>query len=161
MWSIILDKSDLSDLDNCSFYHGHGTQKQWVESEHMFLNYVGTKFGQSVRVSLVSGEVIVMELDEDLIPKLKTLEEKKKYFDGLEHWSQKLYDQTKEEYVKFSLIIIQDLSSAYGILLSIIDVTLHNWVEVEPEHQKMITRNCSDAIILCQLARKTDISPKY
>ena len=104
----MLDKSDLTNLEKCSFYHSNGMQKQWVESNCVFLNYLGSKFGQIVRVSLVAGKVIETEVDEDLILKLKSPEEKKKHVDGLELWAQELYKQTKEEYGKFSHIIRKD-----------------------------------------------------
>ena len=50
------------------------------------MNYVGSKYRQSVRVSLQAGELVVMEVNETLLPKFKTVDEKKVFIGKLEFW---------------------------------------------------------------------------
>ena len=56
----------------CVFY-GSGMQKQWVDSSALFLDWVGEKCGQITKASLIGGELVVTEVDEDLTPKFDTL----------------------------------------------------------------------------------------
>ena len=155
------DKTDTSDvkvkgasLDKCHFYYGHEMRKQWVEINREFLKYVGARFGQSVRALLASGEIVITEVDEDLLPKFKTPEDKQNHLDGLEFWEQELCEQTKADYVKCSRIVRKDLSTAHGILFSIVDVSLRNKVEVESECTQMVEKKRFDAMMLYQLVKK-------
>ena len=65
----------MSGLQKYRFICGQGMQKLWVESNDIFLGNASAKFGQSVKVSLLSGEVVATEVDEDLIPRFDTEEE--------------------------------------------------------------------------------------
>ena len=47
-----------------------------VESNDILLGFVSEKFGQSIKSSLLSSEVVVTEVDEDFIPRFDTEEEK-------------------------------------------------------------------------------------
>ena len=53
----------------------------------------------------MKGELVVTEIDESLLPKLKKSEEKKAHLDSLDFWEQELYQDTKEDYAKFSRVI--------------------------------------------------------
>ena len=55
---------------------------------------MSAKFGQSIKASFLSGEVVVTEVDEDLIPRFDAEEEEKKNLAELKHWEQKLYHST-------------------------------------------------------------------
>ena len=63
-------------LGKCEFTCGPGMQKQWVESVSVFLNFVGSRYGQSVKASLEAGELIVTEVDESILRKFDTETEK-------------------------------------------------------------------------------------
>ena len=76
------------------------------------------------------------------------------HLDWLEHWQQELYEETKADYVKYSRIVRKDLSTAYGVLFSIIDVSLRNKVEVELKHKTMVEKNRFGAMILHKLVKK-------
>ena len=58
-------------LDKCQFYCGNVMQKQWTENNTIFLDCVTAKYGQNVKASLVASELVVIEVDERLLPKLK------------------------------------------------------------------------------------------
>ena len=58
-------------LEKYFFCFGQGMQKHWVDSNRV-LNQVGNKFGQSVKASLMLGELVLTEIDESLTPKFKT-----------------------------------------------------------------------------------------
>ena len=59
-------------------------QKQWVESNIIFEKYVGRKHRQSASLSMLRGELVVIEIDQTLFPNFKTAEEKKTHLDALE-----------------------------------------------------------------------------
>ena len=113
----------VSGLEKCFFYYGHGTQKHWVESNTTFTNYVGSKYGQSMKASITTGELVVTGIDETLSPKFKTAEEKKTHLSSLEYWDQEQYEATKEDSLKLSRIIRKDLSAVCGLLCSLCHVS--------------------------------------
>ena len=49
-------------------------QKQWIESNITFLDYVRSKFGQSSKASLNEGEMVATEVDETMLPIFDTEE---------------------------------------------------------------------------------------
>ena len=67
----------MSGLEKCKFDYGQGMHQNWVENNVVLMDYVGNKFGQSVKVSMLSRKMIVTEIDDKLIPKVKTEGEKK------------------------------------------------------------------------------------
>ena len=87
MKSVSIDKdlvtSSIIRLEKCSFYYRKGIQKYWIDSNTAFLDYIARRFGQSVRVLLTVGKLVVIEVDESLLHKFKTEEDKKKYLEGL------------------------------------------------------------------------------
>ena len=84
----------VSVLKGRSFACGQGMQKMWVESNEIFLGHIFARFGQSIKVSFLSGKVMVTEVDEDLIPRFDILQEENKHLAGIKHWEQKLYHST-------------------------------------------------------------------
>ena len=44
-------------------------QRQWVESNLFFLDYVDNKYGQSIQISLTKDELVVMKIGKKLLPK--------------------------------------------------------------------------------------------
>jgi len=102
--------SSVPGLERCSFYFGPGMQYRWIESNNVLLNYVGSKYGQSVRASLVAGSLIVTEVDKKLLTKFKTADDEKKYLESFVYWQQKEYKAALDDYQYFSCIIRMDLS---------------------------------------------------
>ena len=60
------------------------------------------KYRQSIKASLLAGEVVVTKIDEDIIPKFDTKEDETKHLATLKYWEQKLYHSTLEDYTKYS-----------------------------------------------------------
>ena len=58
----------------------------------MLMDYVGNKFGQSMKVLMLVGRMIVTEVDEKLIPNFETEEDKRKHVDELEYWGVELHE---------------------------------------------------------------------
>ena len=104
----------------------------------MFLDFVGSRHGQSVKASLEAGELIVTEVDEKYLKRFETEEEEKTYLTGLKHWEKKLHKQTEENHNKHSVVIHQRLSAVHGALFSICDRGLRNRLEAEAGHQEMV-----------------------
>ena len=148
------DSSKIPSLSKCKFTYGPGMQKQWVESNHCFLTCITAKYDQSVKMSLVAGEVVVTEVDEDLIPKFETKAEEDTYLAGLKHWQVKQYHATLEDYTKFSRIIWKDLATVQGVLFGLCNVSLQNRIEAEPEYQLMVKRNRFCTMKLHDLVKK-------
>ena len=78
-------EKSIPGLEKCKFVYGMGMQKVWVESNRLFLNYVAAKYGQSVKASLLAGDIVVTEIDEDIIPKFDTEEAEKEHLAGLKY----------------------------------------------------------------------------
>ena len=77
-------KVNIVGLENYVFSFGQGMQKHWVDSNRAFLTHVVNKFGQSVKASLMMGELVVTEIDKSLIPKFKMEGEEDKHLKKLE-----------------------------------------------------------------------------
>ena len=94
------------------------------------------------------------EIDEDLIPKFDTEEDKKKHLATLKCWEQKVYHSTLEDYAKHSRVICKDLASACGTLHGLCDTGLQSRLEAEPEYKVMEEKNRWDAMKLHKLVKK-------
>ena len=77
------DKLSVSGLEKCKFHCGQGKQQNWVDNNAVLMDYAGNKFGQSVKVSMLSDKMIVAEVDDKLIPKFKTEYDKKMHAEAL------------------------------------------------------------------------------
>ena len=93
-------------------------------------------------------------MDSSKLPRFKTKEEKKEYLDKLEFWEQEEYQETKEDYQKFSHIIRKDLVVVYGILETLCYISLRSWLEAEPEYERMMKDNLFNTITLHKLVQK-------
>ena len=121
-------------LCKSKFACGPSMQNQWVERSSLFLTCVTAKFGKGMIASLLSGEIVVTEVDEGLTPKFDTEYEEKEHLADLKHWERKLHHSTLEDCTKFNRAMLKDLASACGILFGFCDVSMHNLLEAEPEH---------------------------
>ena len=148
------DKSKLLNKEKDSFFHGPGMQKNWVIVNQKFLDYVGSKYGQSSKVSITAGKLVVTEIDKKILKKFKTKEEHENHMKTLNFWQQEEYLAAKGDYQKISRVIRTNLSSAYGDLFSLCDVTLRNRLEAEPDYQEMVEDGGCNVVILHKLVRK-------
>ena len=78
-------------LNKCHFYYGLEMQKQWVESIGIFLDFVGSKYSQSMKASLEAGELIVIEVDETVLKKFNTKQGEIDHLATLKYWEQEVY----------------------------------------------------------------------
>ena len=69
--------SSVAGLEKCSFSYGPGMQKQCVENISVFLDFVGSRYGQSAKASLEAGELIIIEVDENILKTFDTETEMK------------------------------------------------------------------------------------
>ena len=72
-------------LGKCRFTYSPGMQKQWVESISVFLDFIGSRCGQSAKASLEARELIVAEVDEKCLKKFETEAQEKTHLNGLKH----------------------------------------------------------------------------
>lgn len=63
-------------------------QKNWIEVDRSLLDYVATKYRQSVKASLVRDKLTVTEIDEDMLLRFKTQKDKDNHLGKLELWKQ-------------------------------------------------------------------------
>ena len=113
-------------LAKVRFGYGPGMQKQWVINSAKFLDYISSRFGQSVRASLEVGKVVVTEIDRKILPRFETEVEMKAHVTGLKYWQQEEYTLAKENHNKFTMAIRQKLSTVYRVLFSIYEVSLRS-----------------------------------
>ena len=58
-------------------------QCQWIESNSLFLDYIRKKHEQSTQLSLIGGDLVVIEVDKNLLPKFDTKEDRDIHVAGL------------------------------------------------------------------------------
>ena len=66
-------------LEKCCFFYDKSIQDNWAKSDRIFLNYAGSTCGQSTKVLLIEGELMVKEVDRSLFFKFKTEEAERDY----------------------------------------------------------------------------------
>ena len=93
-------------LDKCRFNCGPGMQKQWTESNSLFLNVVGSRFSQSVKASFEAGELVTTKVDESMIPRFDAEEDMNDHMADLKHWKQELNVQSKENHSKLRTVML-------------------------------------------------------
>ena len=52
-------------------------QKQWVEINSVFLDFAGSRSGQSTKASIEGGELVVTEINTSVLPKFEREEDVK------------------------------------------------------------------------------------
>ena len=124
-----------------------------------FFNFVGSRFGQSVKASIESGELFITDVDKSMTPQFDKDEHMKAHLESLKCWEQEVCSQAKENYNKLSMVILKRLSTAHGILCSMCNVGLKGRLEAKPEHQKMYKTKRHCTMKLCILVEKTCNSP--
>ena len=81
------------ELENNYYYYGKGMQTKFLESNKEFLNYIGTKYGESEKQSVLQNKLVITEVTapasyatEELFKKLDYTEQ--------QHWKDdRLYYQ--------------------------------------------------------------------
>ena len=145
------DKSKLLNKEKDSFFHGLGMQKNQVIVNQKYFDYVGSKYGQSAKASIIAGKLVVTEVNKSLLKKFNTKDDQKKYLASLEYWEEEEYLAVKDDYQKFSRIIRINLLVAYGNIFTVYRVSLRNRLEEEPKYQSMVEEDGYDVIVLHKL----------
>ena len=70
-------------------------QKQWVEINSVFLDFAGSRSGQSTKASIEGGEIVVTEINTSVLPKFETEEAMKCHVDKLKYWGKEWHTQAK------------------------------------------------------------------
>ena len=55
-------KTKTKDLEDDFFYYGKGMQPKFVVSNKEFLNYIGTKYGESEKQSILQNKLVITEM---------------------------------------------------------------------------------------------------
>ena len=118
------------------------------------MDYVGSKYGQSAKASIIAGKLVVTEVNKSLLKKFKTKEDQKKYLAGLECWEEEEYLVTKDDYHKFSSTIRTNSPAVYSNLFTICSASLQNRLESEPEYQVIVQEDGYGMIVLYKLVKK-------
>ena len=136
------------------FYYGQVMQKNWIETNAVLMKYISSKFGQSTKASLMTGTLVVTEVYSNELTKFKTKDEQIEHIEKLEFWEQEEFQNTKDNYQKFSRITRKNLTEAHLLLESIYHVRLKNRSEVEPEYYVMVAGNPLNAMMMRDLIKK-------
>ena len=120
-----------SSLDKCRLSCASGVKKKWIESNPVFLDCTGSRFGQSVKEHIEWGEIVVTKIDSSVIPTFETEEDMKEYAAKLKCWDQERCALAKENHNNLSIVVLQCLSIACIILHSACDIGLKVSLEDE------------------------------
>jgi len=145
---------NVASLENHFFYHGPEMQKKWIETNKALLNFVASKYGQSVKVSLEVREMVVTEVNKSLLRKFETEKEKTDYLATLEFWEKEEYEVVRDDYNKFSRVIRKDLLAVYGVMLSMCYISVVNYLETKDNYQKMNKSKRFNTMTLYSLIKK-------
>ena len=93
---------NVTSLEKYYFYLSLEMQKKSLESNKTLLNFVSSKYRQSVKVSLEVGKLVVTKVDETLLHKFKTEKKNDDYLAALEFQEKEECNLVKDDYTKFS-----------------------------------------------------------
>ena len=62
LWSEPEFKTKTKELENNYFYYGKGMQTKFLELKKEFLNYIGTKYDESEKQSVLQNKLVVTEM---------------------------------------------------------------------------------------------------
>jgi len=92
------------------FYYGRGMQQKCLTSSKKYLNFIGTKFGESVKQSIELDTLIVTEMASP-----KVFKDEAEF--NKESWNDKKdWESDRIDYRKIVRQINQDLSKSYSYL---------------------------------------------
>ena len=97
-------KGATKEITNHFFYYGKGMQSKCISSSKHFLTYIGTKFGESEKQSIMDNLIIITEMAK---PKSYASQ---KMFEA-ESWDVQLeWKEDRDEYGKYSRTVTKHLS---------------------------------------------------
>lgn len=73
------NKTKVLNNEKVNFYYRPGMQKNWVTVNEKLLDYVESKYSQSIKVSLLAEIVIITKIDKLILKKFKTKDDWIKY----------------------------------------------------------------------------------
>ena len=129
-------------LDGHIFYYGSGMNTKCMTSKEKLLEYVGTKYSASEKLSLTVGKVTIVGVRE---PK----DISKDDYEKMKFKDQKKWDQAVKRYSEAEARIETNLSACYTIIWGQMTRPLQNRIKAHPEYADM--RNTHDAIALLNL----------
>ena len=84
------------------------------------------------------GEIVETELNESMLPKCNTKVDMKDHATGLKFWEEESCTTIKDDYLKFSTIVRQNLSTVCRPLHSACEASLKSRLEAKYESQSMV-----------------------
>ena len=138
-------EGDTKEIKTHFFYHGRGMQQKCLTSSKKYLNYIGTKYGESVKQSIEFNRLVVTEM---AAPKVYATEEdfKKESWDVRDDWK-----LDKSDYRKITRQINQDLSKSYSVLWGQCNMALHNVIKRDAD---FISMSPGDVQVLFKLIQR-------
>ena len=80
------DKSKLLNKEKDCFFNDPGMQKNQVNVNQKYIDYIGSKYSQSAKASLIASKLVVTKINLSVLKKFKTKDKQKKYLNSLEYW---------------------------------------------------------------------------
>ena len=108
-----------------------------------------------MKASIEAGELVVTTVDDSMLPSFDTEEDMADHVEAFNRWDKELHAQAKERYNKLSMVMLQHLSTAFGVLRYARDTGLKGRLEAEPENQTMYNAKRYCAMKLSILVKKT------
>ena len=118
------------------------------------MNCISSEHKQSVKSSLEEGTLVVIEADDQALPRFEKEEKEKNHVARLKHWEKKLYDTAWKDYLKFSQATRQSISTARRVMCVICHVSARNCLEGKDEYQEIAKNKRHNTITLYKLIGK-------
>ena len=77
-------------LDKYHFSYGTNMKRQQVESNSILLDFIGSRYRQSVKVSIEAGELVLTNMNKSILPRFETEAKIKVHVVGLKYQEQEL-----------------------------------------------------------------------
>ena len=129
-------------LDGHIFYYGTGMNTKCMTSKEKLLEYVGTKYSASEKLSLTIGKLTIVGIREPA-------DISKSDYEGMKFKDQKRWDQALKRYSEAEAKVETNLSACYTIIWGQMTRPLQNRIKAHPEYAEM--RDTHDAIALLKL----------
>ena len=132
-------KTKTKELENNYYYYGKGMQTKFlVESKKEFLNYIGTKYGESEKQSVLQNKLVITEMKA---PASYATEE---LFKALDFTEQQDWKDDRTYYRKYKMKVESNLNMICSLLWSLCHVTLRNKISVDKDYLAMRKGNAGE-----------------
>ena len=131
-------KATTKELENHYYYYGKGMQTKFIKSNKEFLNYIGTKYGESEKQSVLQNKLVITEMSAPVSYATKEA------FEKLDYTAQQDWKDDRLYYRKYKMRVETNLNMICSLLWSLCHVTLMNKIGVDKDYLAMRNGNAGE-----------------